>query len=85
MGFLQVVIIGMDHRFNTNGGPNEKAHMSPDTNHFSTLTITPKTERTHPTQASKSSYQVPAATPMRPKVFDHAIADGVLYRFGFDY
>jgi len=35
MGFSEVVIIGMDHRFVYNGDPNEKHTMSgPDPNHF---------------------------------------------------
>ena len=36
MGFTEVVIIGMDHRFETSGPPNQTQHMSgPDLNHFS--------------------------------------------------
>ena len=35
MGFREVVIIGMDHRFETNAGPNEVGYMNgPDPNHF---------------------------------------------------
>lgn len=35
MGFREVVIIGMDHRFKTKAGPNQVGHMKgPDPNHF---------------------------------------------------
>jgi hypothetical protein len=37
LGFSQVVIIGMDHRFNYEGRPNEeKLHIGDDINHFTT-------------------------------------------------
>lgn len=37
LGFSQVVIIGMDHRFNYEGKPNEeKLHIGDDLNHFTT-------------------------------------------------
>lgn len=36
MGFAEVVIIGMDHRFSFEGAPHEAKHMAgPDPNHFS--------------------------------------------------
>lgn len=36
MGFQEVVIIGMDHRFETQGAPNEAQRLNgPDVNHFS--------------------------------------------------
>ena len=36
MGFTDVVIIGMDHRFEAEGAPNQVLHMEgPDPNHFS--------------------------------------------------
>lgn len=37
LGFSQVVIIGMDHRFSYEGKPNEeKLHIGDDVNHFTT-------------------------------------------------
>ncbi|MCF3639069.1 DUF115 domain-containing protein [Rhizobium sp. TRM95111] len=57
MGFSEVVIIGMDHRYSFSGAPHENKHLEgPDPNHFSTDYFAGKTWNNPDLVQSEQSY-----------------------------
>lgn len=59
MGFREVVIIGMDHRFKFSGEPNESRMLEgSDTNHFSTEYFAGRTWDNPDLQRSEESYRI---------------------------
>lgn len=59
LGFSEVVIIGMDHRFEYSGKPNQSVHMcGPDKNHFSDAYFSGQEWDNPDLERSEESYRI---------------------------